>query len=129
MTERERLIELIEREIDVKNTGINVEWLADYLLENGVIVPPCKVGDTVWVIEREYGEAVDVSGVIFLAKSKGCIIATAHVNKYDIDETIYYHINETQDEYDTNLMVYSDDDCFLAREEAEKALEEEQNHD
>ena len=24
------------------------EYLADYLLENGVIAPPCKVGDVVW---------------------------------------------------------------------------------
>lgn len=33
---------------------------ADYLLENGIIVPPCKVGDTVWRIggERIYEEKV-----------------------------------------------------------------------
>ncbi len=126
MTESERLIELITQAENEELSLLEFEKkiLADYLLANDVIVPPCKVGDTVWVIEREYGEAVDVSGVIFLAKSKGCIIVTAHINNYDIDETIYYHINETQDEYDTNLMVYSDDDCFLTREEAEKALEE-----
>ena len=27
------------------------EELADHLLENGVIVPPCKVGDKVWLIK------------------------------------------------------------------------------
>ena len=26
------------------------DFTADYLLENGVIVPPCKVGDVVWLI-------------------------------------------------------------------------------
>lgn len=26
--------------------------IAEYLLDNGVIVPPCKVGDTVWYIEE-----------------------------------------------------------------------------
>ena len=57
---RDRLIELICERIQsdecirhcnhppcnaCKNT-------ADYLLENGVIVPPCKVGDTVYVCDR-----------------------------------------------------------------------------
>lgn len=58
--ERKRLIELLN------NVGENVlefptnsfiESLADYLLANGVIAPPCKVGDDVWVIDREDGEA------------------------------------------------------------------------
>ena len=26
----------------------NVEQIADFLLENGVIVPPCKIGDTIY---------------------------------------------------------------------------------
>ena len=91
---------------------------------NQIIVPPCKVGDTIWVIDREDGEAVDISGVKFLAKSKGCIIATTQINDYDLNEIIGFHINETQDNFDTHLMVYSDDDCFLTREEAERRLKE-----
>ena len=133
MTERERLIELLNNSLtgSVGLSSVLSTSIADYLLANGVIIPPCKVGDDVWVIDREDGEAVGVSCVLFLAKSKGCIIATAQINDYDLDEIIEYHINETQDEYDTNLMVYSDDDCFLTREEAEKALKrgiENENH-
>ena len=49
MTDRERLIDLM---IDAKRTepetGSFTEYLADYLLEHGVIVPPCKVGDKVY---------------------------------------------------------------------------------
>ena len=51
MTDRERLIELISKSEILCNTcGENTnsycaEALADYLLANGVIVPPCKVGD------------------------------------------------------------------------------------
>lgn len=41
MTMRERLVELLAKGMDYTN-------LADYLLANGVIVPPCKVGDTVY---------------------------------------------------------------------------------
>lgn len=31
------------------------ECVADFLLENGVILPPCKVGDTVWVFNQLKG--------------------------------------------------------------------------
>lgn len=56
-TERDRLIELIRKSnlVDVWNYATDdfkypnpIKSLADYLLENGVIVPPCKVGDTVY---------------------------------------------------------------------------------
>lgn len=49
MTERERLIELLKHEFGTKVSEIT----ADYLLANGVIVPPCKVGDTVYWIEND----------------------------------------------------------------------------
>ena len=40
---RDRLIELLKEQPSRYS-----EDIADYLLENGVIVPPCKVGDTVY---------------------------------------------------------------------------------
>ncbi len=56
MTERERLIELIHK-AELETWGKPVatpiarrEFIADYLLEHGVIVPPCKVGDVVWIV-------------------------------------------------------------------------------
>ena len=61
MTERERLIELLmQGDIAAAKQGVfnccmckrEAEILADYLLENGVIVPPCKVGDIVYIFER-----------------------------------------------------------------------------
>ena len=59
MTERERLIEIIvtaENEVfrafPYTNSTKRIEMVADYLLENGVIVPPCKVGDMVYIFER-----------------------------------------------------------------------------
>ena len=64
---RDRLIELHEeagvawdRYIDECQDCGNVsektyhEFHADYLLENGVIVPPCKVGDKVWIKDRRF---------------------------------------------------------------------------
>ena len=55
MTDRERLIDLIrEAKKHTKNANSDLERnmiFADYLLEHGVIVLPCKVGDTVYSIE------------------------------------------------------------------------------
>lgn len=49
MTDRDRLIELL------RNSGASFEnalpeEIADYLLANGVIVPPCKVRDRLYAI-------------------------------------------------------------------------------
>ena len=61
MTERERLIELLmQGDIAASKQGVfnccmcrrEAETIADYLLENGVIVLPCKVGDMVYIFER-----------------------------------------------------------------------------
>lgn len=56
MTDRDRLIELLNQ---TRGTYFfagddNLNLLADHLLSNGVIVPPCKVGDTVWHKEEGY---------------------------------------------------------------------------
>ena len=59
MTERERLIELIRFGYGKGRANENVkqveETIADYLLANGVIVPPCKVGDTVYILAGHNG--------------------------------------------------------------------------
>lgn len=64
MTDRDRLIELIKaaktkESFDTIFADIDTlidmphgeEYLADYLLANGVLVPPCKVGDKVYFID------------------------------------------------------------------------------
>lgn len=50
MTERERLIKLLDERIAIQECSfspdkpLTTDKLADYLLVHGVIVPPCKVG-------------------------------------------------------------------------------------
>ena len=56
---RDKLIELItdltnNEEPMVEGLELWADSIADYLLENGVIVPPCKVGDTVYVITEKH---------------------------------------------------------------------------
>lgn len=61
MTELERLTVLIEECAAIHESGfdpdkrISAEALARYLLSNGVTLPPCKVGDTVWVFNQLKG--------------------------------------------------------------------------
>ena len=47
--EKETLMDLI---VDAKRadpeTGSFTEWLAGFLLDHGVVAPPCRVGDFVW---------------------------------------------------------------------------------
>ncbi len=47
MSERERLIELLQEWGNKEDDGVRAESIADYLLENGVIVLSVKVGQTV----------------------------------------------------------------------------------
>ena len=62
---RKRLIELLSgKSLD---TDIDVEYVADWLMLNGVIVPPCKVGDTVFFVN----EQCDENGDEHLAISEG----------------------------------------------------------
>lgn len=103
MTERERLIELLA---DVGLT--HYDTIADHLLANGVIVPPCKVGQKVYFAGFDSGVCLNGSLVSY------CLDA-AHLwfnCHYDCGLN-YWHPIE-----DFGKTV------FLTKEEAEKALAE-----
>ncbi len=54
LTDRDRLIKMIEDGFPTNIAilfGKNIEKIADYLLANGVIVLPCKVGDMIYIID------------------------------------------------------------------------------
>ena len=108
MTDRERLIDLM---IDAKRTepetGSFTEYLADYLLEHGVIVTPCKVGDKVY-------RPSDCLGVV-----KFVIIS------FNIYESEMFFTDDSE-----NIIYLSDigKTVFLTREEAERALKERENN-
>ena len=63
MSDKDRLIELIQNAVN----GCARHWaeiIADYLLANGVIVPPCKLGDKVYLITLDKTvEEYTVNGV------------------------------------------------------------------
>lgn len=102
---RDKLIELIqESDILCNSCGENsssycAEFLADYLLANGVIVPSCKVGDKLYRC-NQFDEIVQ-----YTVKNINCEIITENpYNCFDISNV---------------------GKClFLTKEEAEKALKE-----
>ena len=102
MTERERLIELIGKSSmwNLQSQPLLIEQIADSLLANGVIVPPCKVGDVVYDIH--YGKVFG-GKVRMLNMFDDCFTFVASGGRY-----------------------YEDDDIgktvFLTKEEAEQAL-------
>lgn len=77
---KERLVELIGN-APIGVNGITlldkhepkvIEEVADYLIANGVVVPPCKVGDTVY--EIVHGVVGETEAVGFIVCQDGTIL-------------------------------------------------------
>lgn len=110
MTDRERLTALLMAgagDFISKSGELNCTKLADYLLDHGVIVPPCKVGDKV------YRPSICLGVVQFVIISFN--IYQGEMFFTDDSENIIYlpDIGKT---------------VFLTREEAEQALKERENN-
>ena len=113
MTGRERLIELLDKTFDEQfgqRMILTAEHTADYLLDYGVIVPPCKVGASIYEITRNF---ISEFRVRFI--------------EIGICSNLFLHTNLVSG------IVYSGEvfpeseigkTVFLTREEAEKALAE-----
>ena len=89
-----------------------IERLADHLLANGVIVPPCKVGDTVYFVSR--GEIIPmvVNCISFNGNYQYCL----NCNYADEEKYGYSLLNFTD-----KVRGYM---FGFTKEEAEKALAE-----
>lgn len=129
MTERERLIELIKDSGELERGGLlyndigfRSEQLADYLLENGVIVSPCKVGDTVYYFNKNPLNLMIRENTIYEAMVVR--IVNTRLGTYLVIQIC----NELGCTEIPNINEFGKN-VFLTREEAEKALREEQNHD
>lgn len=114
MAQRDSLIKLISDMQDGGNkqgdhtmhTGfISNEKLADYLLVSGVIVPPCRVGDTVYRIDTDSKTIIDER------------VDEMHLEFIIVDDSEWGHARFLR-EYTIGQTT------FLTREDAEKALKE-----
>ena len=119
---RDRLKDLIkdtlqEWECDVSNNTI--EQISAHLIENGVIVPPCKVGQTVFVICNTVERIkLEIETCIYETKIDHISIGAKGAEFHLLYRCITHPDCDWIVEKDIGKTV------FLTREEAEKALEE-----
>lgn len=92
------------------------EYIADYLLKRGVIVPPCKVGDVVFAL---WSVPTEVKYVVYYAE-----VVDIHISKRNCKQTITFRLEPLG--YRGRIREYFSDDfgktVFLTKEEAEEAL-------
>ena len=104
---RDRLIELLN--IIIQPGEKTLGDIADYFLANGVIVPPCKVGDDVYLIPTYNGKPY-------------CGVCKDKVQMIGITSR-GVHI-KAREHHDHNKMYMLGKTVFLTKEEAERALKE-----
>lgn len=83
-------------------------------------------GSEVWVLERDEDRVpCSVCGYMFLAQVGKYAIVTGWINDLDdVDEILEYHVEETWNNYDTDLAVFWMKDCYATQEEAHAVLGE-----
>lgn len=110
--ERERLIKLLDQNCGYVEEQ-KAEMLADYLLENGVLVLPCKINDHVWFIKSA-----------FSVLSKPLEARIIDIRGISIDRNILY---ESITLYNDLARRFTSNDIgtkvFLTKEEAEQAIQ------
>ena len=124
--EKQRLVELLDKSgwpvkdfpgasLDDFVQKLN-DWLADYLLQNGVIVPPCKVGDVVYRIS--YSPCSKHGETAFSSMCLGC------EDPCDSQKTITTFVAPSNTWIVREFIDYAYRCYFVTREEAEQALKE-----
>lgn len=111
---RDRLIELLDDTLKEWECDVQPETvlqIAEYLLENGVIVPPCKVGDTVYLIK--YGDVIELVVRDLLFDTKGLYSLVA--SRKDQHQRCTFEYNRFRGDLEY---------IKFTREQAEKALAE-----
>lgn len=108
-SERKRLVELIKDSLNkhIGKSCLLAENIASDLLANGIVVPPCKVGQTVYII-TEVSKTIwegTVIGIWQCASNTAIITEIGTIHNDSLGKTV-----------------------FLTREEAEKMLKGSKNN-
>ena len=125
--DRDRLIELVDKAKEEYANDITdhteTDYIVECLLNNGVIVPPCKVGDKVYFIQ----DKKVYEGTVVLIRP---FIHKDHTNfhgniEYECEDPFYndgrimkHQISVVFKEFGSNTVAY------FTKEEAERALKE-----
>lgn len=102
---RDRLIEILKKV--PRNTRVFYDQFADYLLKNGVIVPPCKVGQTLYLARQDVQKIIEV-------------IVMAIIQRHTFQYAEVLIVEDNRDSLIT--LAYWGDRLFPTKEEAEQAL-------
>ena len=97
------------------------EWaddIADYLIANGVIAPPCKVGDKVYIVKSRTSD--DKNLYIIEDVVKRIVFDKSEDTGFIHSRIEFFNTSSVSDWLFQNI--------FLTREEAEKALERSNNN-
>ena len=113
MTDRDKLIELIQNSVN----GCARHWaeiIADYLLANDVILPPCKVGDKTYLLLEKISGGYDIveSKCVYIAENKYGRVYSMDIDCDEVGNTLEFRLD------DFGRWV------FLTKEEAEERLKE-----
>ena len=120
---KERLVELINKAKEEYANDVTdhteTDYIVECLLNEGAIVPPCKINDEVWFVEKKgYSESrishgyvirFDVRYMYGLGLTKNVVIQPVDT----LEDRLYFSMFE-----------WIGEDYLLSREEAEKKLKE-----
>lgn len=128
---RDRLVKLVKasltRHID-KSCKL-AENIADDLLKDGVIVPPVKVGDVVWVVGSKclsglYGEPCAKDDTLYC---NNCFLSKEFCAfEREVDEWLWHYLTFNTDKHCHFVWGKT---VFLTKEEAKRALAEREKYD
>ena len=118
MTDRDRLIELVDKAKEEYANDVTdhteTDYIVECLLNNGVIVPPCKAGDTVYMVTPN-GNIRNLTILSIDIEVEKNEIKITCLAEYQYQGVSYYmHIQSFK----------FGKTVFLTKEEAEKALAE-----
>ena len=116
---KERLVELIHKGLNEWSHSTNVvleEHLADKILADGWIRPPCKVGDKIFVI---CNNEVQETSVFSMSMDISKVVSVYYILAYSVDGT-----QKDKDGYYTSCLnsFRFGFNAFSSREEAEAKL-------
>lgn len=126
MSEKEKMMVLLQNVPANADGIIGVDVIADHILADGWIRPPCKVGQTVYVLVKTVSAEKKESSIVILEgiaagreerlNDRTRWELEIYISEYPGEKTYVKPISVPEEEFGNTV--------FLSREEAEKALED-----
>ena len=103
MSDRDRLIELLRKVDNMRLMRKGFTECADYLIANGVIVPPCKVGDKIYTVGVFSGQIVACEVVAIINTKSECFLHLENETVVFVREQLGKTVFLTKEEAEAKL--------------------------